>query len=544
MYTSKINILFTGLRLSLAAITILLLGSCIKNDLPYPWIMPSVNSFSIATEDAQGNPLLSSATEIDSVNHTITLNLSEWADIEAIPVESWELSQGTVLVSPSTFPSTLNLLSPFKFSIELYERTFEWEITAVQNIERYFTVSSQIGASIIDAENHTVKAYVPEGQDISSIHVRTIKLGGLSSVMDPDLTGKNVDFSNPVKVNVTEFGRSTEWTITIETTDVSVSLDRVDAWTCVAWAYASAEHGKQNGFEYRLENADDWTVVPAEWISEGNGSLSCCLRHLQPQTQYVIRAISGDEHSAEIRFTTGSEVQLPNADFTNWWLNGKVWNPWSENGEQFWDTGNRGATTLGDSNTTPIENSNSTTGYRGAQLLSKFVGISVLGKLAAGNLFAGQFVKVDGTNGILDFGQPFTQRPTALKVRLKYQNVNITHASKSNPDFQYMIGQPDTCIVWASLGDWDTAYEIRTKPSNRKLFDRNEPEVIAYGEYTSGNPISDYITVTIPLEYTATNRIPKYLLLTASASKYGDYFTGGNGSVLSILSYELLYDLE
>lgn len=534
----------TGFAALLASAIMILAGSCIKNDLPYPWIMPSVNSFTVAPEDAQGNPLLSSATVIDSVNHTVTLNLTEWADIENVPVDGWELSQGTVLVSPSTFPSSLNLTSPFKFSIELYDRTFEWEITAIQNIERYFTVSSQIGSSIIDADNHTVKAYVPEGQNLTTIHVRTIKLGGLSAEMAPDLAGKTVDFTNPVKVNVTEFGRTTEWTITIETTDVSVSLDRVDAWTCVAWAYASAEHGKQNGFEYRLATADDWTAVPAEWITEGNGSLSCCLRHLQPQTQYVIRATSGDDHSAEVDFTTGSEVQLPNSHFTNWWLNGKVWNPWAENGEQYWDTGNRGATTLGDSNTTPIEDPNSSTGYRGAQLLSKFVGISIIGKLAAGNLFAGQFVKVDGTNGILDFGQPFTQRPTALKVRLKYQNVNITHASKSNPNFQDMMGQPDTCIVWASLGDWNEPYEIRTKPSDRKLFNRNEPEVIAYGEFTSGNPISDYTTITIPLEYTATNRVPKYLLLTASASKYGDYFTGGNGSVLCILGYELVYDLE
>ncbi|MEG0701858.1 MAG: PCMD domain-containing protein, partial [Muribaculaceae bacterium] len=35
----------------------------------------------------------------------------------------------------------------------------------------------------------------------------------------------------------------------------------------------------------------------------------------------------------------------------------------------------------------------------------------------------------------------------------------------------------------------------------------------------------------INLDYRATNRIPKYLVIVCSASKYGDYFTGGSGSV-------------
>ena len=105
-----------------------------------------------------------------------------------------------------------------------------------------------------------------------------------------------------------------------------------------------------------------------------------------------------------------------------------------------------------------------------------------------------------------------------------------------------MKGEPDTSIVWCALGDWDEPYEIRTKPSDRQLFERDNAGVIAYGEITSGQPIEDFKDIIIPLEYNATNRIPKYLLLTASASKYGDYFTGGNGSVLTVLSYEVLYD--
>ena len=93
-----------------------------------------------------------------------------------------------------------------------------------------------------------------------------------------------------------------------------------------------------------------------------------------------------------------------------------------------------------------------------------------------------------------------------------------------------------------ALTDWDSQYEIRTRPENRQLFSRDLEGVIAYGQFQSGSSIDDYIDVEIPLDYNATDRIPTYILVTASASKYGDYFTGGRGAVLYIESYELLYD--
>jgi len=77
---------------------------------------------------------------------------------------------------------------------------------------------------------------------------------------------------------------------------------------------------------------------------------------------------------------------VPNTNLDEWWLNGKVWNPWPEGGTPYWDTGNKGATTLGPSNSTPTDDTSTGTGWA-ARLETKFVGIGALGKLAAGNLF-------------------------------------------------------------------------------------------------------------------------------------------------------------
>lgn len=65
---------------------------------------------------------------------------------------------------------------------------------------------------------------------------------------------------------------------------------------------------------------------------------------------------------------------------------------------------------------------------------------------------------------------------------------------------------------------------------------------MAYGKIEQSNTIEAYIPFEINLEYKSTSRVPKYILVTASASKYGDYFTGGNGAVLWIDDLELLYD--
>ena len=151
----------------------------------------------------------------------------------------------------------------------------------------------------------------------------------------------------------------------------------------------------------------------------------------------------------------------------------------------------------------------------------------------------GLYYKTDGTNGILHFGRPFTERPTKLRGYLKYTSSTINYASEEWADLK---GQPDTCIVWCALIDQNEPFEIRTNPRNRQLFDSEGSYVVAYGKVQFGQTIENYIPFEFELDYKSTSRVPKYILITASASKYGDYFTGGAGSVLYLDDLELLYD--
>ncbi len=139
--------------------------------------------------------------------------------------------------------------------------------------------------------------------------------------------------------------------------------------------------------------------------------------------------------------------------FDYWSMDGKVANPWEENSTPFWDTGNIGVTTASQSNSTPTDDTATGSG-KAARLESK----NVIVKFAAGNLFTGKFIKVDGTNGILNFGQPFTGRPTKLKGYYKYTTAPITdlpaEGSQDYTRFQNYKGKPDTCAIYIALGDW------------------------------------------------------------------------------------------
>ncbi|MDE6543606.1 MAG: PCMD domain-containing protein, partial [Muribaculaceae bacterium] len=174
-----------------------------------------------------------------------------------------------------------------------------------------------------------------------------------------------------------------------------------------------------------------------------------------------------------------------------------------------------------------------------AMLKTEFKGIAGIGKLAAGSIFAGSYVRTDGTNGVLSFGRPFTQRPTKLRGALKYHTEPISDATSG---FESMVGRPDTCIVWIALIDSEEPFEIRTNPSNRHLFNPDGDEVVAYGFVEYGRNVEEYTEFEIELKYKSTSRIPSYILCVSSSSKYGDYFTGGRGSVLYIDDLSLLYD--
>lgn len=504
---------------------------CIHNDLPYPKIQQNILALEAEGENA--------SALIDSASLTATVYLSEDVDISQVTFKNFEYTEGAE-VDPDLSVGTYNLTSPIVVSLTKYQ-TYQWLVRAEQTIERYFAVDGEIGESTIDPVGKRILVQLPYSADVTAVKVTAIKLGPEGhTFLSPDIiAGNTYDFSQPFPIEVTIWDKTEIWTIYVERVEQSVNTDNVEAWSKVIWAYGSCEAEKTGSFQYRMEGEEEWTDIEPDLLTQTGGTLSCYIPHLQPLTVYEVRAVSEGEYGNIISVKTEETMDLPDGSFDQWWLkDNKIWCPWDEGGTPYWDTGNTGAATLGQSNVVPTEHTVTGTGLA-AQLDTKFVGLFGIGKLGAGSIYTGSFAKVDGTNGILDFGRPFTLRPTKLRGYYQYRTATIDY---TNSEWTDLKGRPDTCHIYIALTDWTAPYQIRTNPNNRQLFNKDADYVIAYGELLYSGTMDEYQSFEIELKYRDYFIKPTYIQITCAASKYGDYFTGGNGATLYVDEFSLDYD--
>lgn len=528
----------------LSLIALIATASCIENDVPYPFIKLFVSD--IKVEGQLGNAV------INNEERTVTVNLADTVNLKKVKVLEVQVTDNGRCSLPAD--TVVDLTNSIPFTLSLYQ-DYAWTLKANQVIERLFKVKGQVGSASFTPKQRIASVNISTKSSLTEIELLELKLGPTGSTINlsptlPYLTWEQHGnyATTKVMVNFRDFIVMEEWTLYVFQVESNVNVNRVDAWTNVAWLYGEGLEGQDNGFELREASATEWITVDTQYITHTGGTFQACVPHLKAGTEYVCRAYSGTDKTEEVTFTTAATATaLPNAGFEEWHKSGKVWNPWSESGTPIWDSGNDGATTLGESITVPTDEVCPTAqaGTQAAQLSSKFVGLGSIGKFAAGNLFVGEYVRTDGTNGILAFGKPFTDRPTKLKGYYKYTTAPIDCMPANATDkanFADYEGVPDTCSIYIALGDWDSPVEIRTKPTDRKLFDRNDSHVIAYAELNNGANTDGYLPFELTLDYRATNREPRYLLIVATASKYGDYFMGGTGATLLIDEFELEYD--
>ena len=141
--------------------------SCIRNDIPYPEIDAAITSL-----DADGAKSVSISTDI----HEVVLTLEETVDISKVNIREVSFNDEAVAAS-DPIVGTKDLSKPLTVTLSAYENERSWAIKAEQPIERYFSLSGQIGGAVIDATNRRVVAQVPSGIDLTGMSVSSIKLG-------------------------------------------------------------------------------------------------------------------------------------------------------------------------------------------------------------------------------------------------------------------------------------------------------------------------------------------------------------------------------
>lgn len=327
--------------------------------------------------------------------------------------------------------------------------------------------------------------------------------------------------------------------------NVMVSTMAVDAWAKFAYVYGRYNTTSEPaglGIQYKKSADASWT----DWngtLTKDGAVFSAVITGLEPSTAYDFRAVctadieEGTADNNVISAVTEAMTQLPNFSFDNWYKDGKHWYPNADISvdNYFWDSGNRGANTIGENNPTSPEESFVISG-KAVRMETK----TVFGVMAGGNIYTGSFGDVQGMSGAtVNFGRPYTGRPTTLNGYYCYAPKVI---DKTKAPYENLKGQNDIGKIFVVLTDMTSPFVVNNATNPPTLFDPSDKSVIAYGELEDNvGTNGEYKQFCINLEY-RDNRKPSYIILVAVASKYADYFTGGVGSIMYIDEFNFGFD--
>lgn len=289
-------------------------------------------------------------------------------------------------------------------------------------------------------------------------------------------------------------------------------------------------------FQYRPKNTDTWMDV-ATTVNTAASSASATLTGLTSTTAYEYRLTDGEISVATGEFTTAAEIALQNGSLDGW--NGS--SPNADTNAKFWDTSNEGASAGGLTPTNATADFVHTQGGKAAKLTSG----EVLGIFAAASLYTGTFGKASilTQSATVNFGQPFTSRPIALKGFYKYIPA-VINIVKNTPSGVTIVKNEtlDQCAIYIALAK--KTYLIDNKDQSTFIDFKNDSNIIAYGELPSGAATEGdgYVEFNIPLKYKNLTDQPTHIIVVCSSSKYGDYMTGGAGSTLYVDDLSLIYD--
>ncbi|MCQ2177433.1 MAG: PCMD domain-containing protein [Bacteroidales bacterium] len=342
-----------------------------------------------------------------------------------------------------------------------------------------------------------------------------------------------------------------------------VSTGLVPSAAYEIWAAHMTVHAEVDESEYpdpsaiRFEYAGTdarWTSVPAE--RSADGGYYAVIRGLEAETEYSYRLVIADEViGTPMTVVTDSAEQLPNNDL-EYVSNTSGWDEFYDPNSsdplikyKFWDTGSSASASVLSSAAICYSDTDVPAGIgstRSARLQSKYVVV----KFAAGNLFTGEFAGLSGMNGKVNFGRPWTARPTAIRFWYKYKGGTVDYAPSGSPISK---GDQDRFFVKVALGNWDyTKYggsascplQVNTGDKSTFWDIENIAGTIAYADLweSAGTGNAQWKQVTLRLDYKSEVTMPTHIIVSCAASGYGDYFAGCSSSALYVDKFELIYD--
>ncbi len=372
-----------------------------------------------------------------------------------VTVKTKTVTTAKVTCTLANVKVTVNFSQDFQESFARATSTVESAVAGVS--AQAFTMGSDKGSAYFPVGDLTayLSVFNKAGQGYS--HMKEIT--GVQA-RDHYIINYTVAASgNQGKVTVKVDPNTNTYTYTFEVPrkgGTSLAAYSANAWSSFAFIEGGVT-AKKGDFDqsklqlqYKAANSATWSSIAASDLTINGDDLSYKLTGLTPETDYTYRFayITADEEvfSAESSFTTEPQTALYNGGFEDWYSVGSYYSPNADASTKFWDTSNPGSASFNFIVSSPDE-SFKHSGSKSAKLESKYAVI----KLAAGSIYTGTFGKVSGTSATINWGVPFTGRPTALKCYISYAPGSVNRGTKPSIATAPETGENDHCGVRIAL---------------------------------------------------------------------------------------------
>ena len=329
----------------------------------------------------------------------------------------------------------------------------------------------------------------------------------------------------------------------------------VVAWTGCSSTLSATVYGSPSSVEilYR-EGEEEWKRSTASMGEEN--IYSATIADLAPGHTYEYAlSVNGKNVGAPKSFTLTDGNQIPNGNMEQWSQDGDTYYPGPSKSSTYWDSGNGGTTVMGGTgNNLTSKSTDVRPGSKGSYsaLLDSKV---VMSKFGAGNIFVGKFggVNIASMSATVNFGQPFTYnaKPKGIRLWIKYNCGSIDNRGSQGPN----KGEPDLSKIFCCMCNWTNAWCVDSANADNTTFSPDMENIknctddryngVLYTAYFESNESnSEWHELYIPFEKvegTDESVVPNYLVLTATCSGYGDFFTGSSNSWMYLDDIELVY---
>ena len=544
------------------------------SDMPSPFYLASGNyRVDVAAgESVKENPALASWEQKSyKGSKDFTIKTNNVTDVE---VEAFVNNAVTAIGFDPTVAE--NFAEGYTFTIGLDENSKLVYDAAKAGAEGYFLVEgikepslswTFTGTLLKDGSTFT-KTGVIENVAAGKVYKMnlkyTIKDGDLEFTLMVDYTTDNIDDTIVFVPVLTGLAPSSIYEIWAAHADVHANVDSSNEGATVQFSYSS--------------NGSDWLYE--DGVLGEDGMYHATLKNLTASTDYTYNLVINGEVTGDSKtFTTEAAPALPNASFEYVSLvSGQKFYKFYDPdcgvegcNTKFWASGNSdeesgGSIKPGSMAQITVPDTEDYYNGDGGKQSVRAQSLEVLSMtLAAGNLFTGQFVETVGTSGgKVNFGRPWTSRPTALKLSCKYTTGKMDIVKGMPAGVTLTKNDYDRAQIKVALGTWnyktyggtkDSPVQVNTTLESTFVDFYTDKSTIANGDviiYNDGYAINkgekvttnttEWIEYVIPIDYRNLTTYPTHIIVSCASSMYGDYFTGYSGAKLWIDAVELIYE--